>query len=157
MEGNATAPHASAVSIIGAPAHLPPHVRVLVMSSAAVRVCAHPGAASVVVPIGLLAMGAARHRALLFKVLADELGMPCRILKGRRLPGAPALCGPHRRDMWRALASAVGGWDYIMVMPFGTLVLAQQPASLLRLLLCKLSGVHAAVTSPPLHCRGCRQ
>jgi hypothetical protein len=43
--------------------------------------------ASVVVPIGLLAMGAARHRALLFKILADELRMPCRILKGRRLPG----------------------------------------------------------------------
>lgn len=54
-----------------------------------------PAAASVVVPIGLLAMGAARHRALLYKVLADELGMPCRILKGRRLPGGPrhaALC-----------------------------------------------------------------
>ena len=58
------------------------------------RVCAHPGAASVVVPIGLLAMGAARHRALLFKVLADELGMPCRILKGRRLPGELSVVPP---------------------------------------------------------------
>lgn len=43
--------------------------------------------ASVVVPIGLLHMGAARHRALLYKVLAGNLGLPCRILKGRRLVG----------------------------------------------------------------------
>jgi len=46
--------------------------------------------ASCVVPIGLLHMGAARHRALLFKVLAGDLGMPCRIIKGRRLLGARA-------------------------------------------------------------------
>ncbi|KAL4448958.1 hypothetical protein ABPG77_007675 [Micractinium sp. CCAP 211/92] len=37
--------------------------------------------ASVVVPIGLLHMGAARHRALLFKVLAGDLGLPCRIVR----------------------------------------------------------------------------
>lgn len=38
--------------------------------------------ASVVVPIGLLHMGAARHRALLFKVLAGDLGLPCRVVRG---------------------------------------------------------------------------
>ena len=45
---------------------------------------------SVVVPIGLLHMGAARHRALLYKVLAGDLGMPCRITNGRRMSGGGA-------------------------------------------------------------------
>ena len=46
--------------------------------------------ASVVVLIGLLHMGADRHRALLYKALADGLGLPCRIVKGRRLEGEAA-------------------------------------------------------------------
>ncbi|KAM2878207.1 hypothetical protein FF1_013830 [Malus domestica] len=37
---------------------------------------------SVVVPIGSLSVGLCRHRALLFKVLADTIGLPCRIAKG---------------------------------------------------------------------------
>ncbi|XP_022747277.1 serine/threonine-protein kinase CTR1-like [Durio zibethinus] len=37
---------------------------------------------SVVVPIGSLSIGLCRHRALLFKVLADTIDLPCRIAKG---------------------------------------------------------------------------
>ncbi|KAK9010371.1 hypothetical protein V6N11_036882 [Hibiscus sabdariffa] len=37
---------------------------------------------SVVVPIGSLSIGLCRHRALLFKVLADMTDLPCRISKG---------------------------------------------------------------------------
>ncbi|KAM6592955.1 hypothetical protein CsatA_000658 [Cannabis sativa] len=37
---------------------------------------------SVVVPIGTLSIGLCRHRALLFKVLADIIDLPCRIAKG---------------------------------------------------------------------------
>ncbi|KAL0397301.1 UNVERIFIED_CONTAM: putative serine/threonine-protein kinase SIS8 [Sesamum calycinum] len=34
---------------------------------------------SMVLPLGSLTIGLARHRALLFKVLADSLGIPCRV------------------------------------------------------------------------------
>ncbi|PIM98663.1 Tyrosine kinase [Handroanthus impetiginosus] len=37
---------------------------------------------SVVLPIGSLSVGLCRHRSLLFKVLADIIGLPCRIAKG---------------------------------------------------------------------------
>ncbi|CAA3007731.1 serine threonine- kinase CTR1 isoform X1 [Olea europaea subsp. europaea] len=37
---------------------------------------------SIVLPIGSLSVGLCRHRALLFKVLADIIGLPCRIAKG---------------------------------------------------------------------------
>ncbi|GFZ02466.1 protein kinase superfamily protein [Actinidia rufa] len=37
---------------------------------------------SVVLPIGRLVVGLCRHRALLFKVLADRIDLPCRIAKG---------------------------------------------------------------------------
>ncbi|XP_074276817.1 serine/threonine-protein kinase CTR1-like [Silene latifolia] len=37
---------------------------------------------SVVLPIGSLSTGLCRHRALLFKVLADAIDLPCRIAKG---------------------------------------------------------------------------
>ncbi|XP_057499743.1 serine/threonine-protein kinase CTR1-like isoform X1 [Actinidia eriantha] len=37
---------------------------------------------SVVLPIGSLVVGLCRHRALLFKVLADRIDLPCRIAKG---------------------------------------------------------------------------
>nr|CAB3451059.1 unnamed protein product [Digitaria exilis] len=43
---------------------------------------------SIVVPLGQLKIGLARHRALLFKVLADGLGVPCRLLKGRQYTGS---------------------------------------------------------------------
>ncbi|KAL8505033.1 hypothetical protein ACS0TY_016294 [Phlomoides rotata] len=37
---------------------------------------------SIVLPIGSLAVGLCKHRSLLFKVLADFIGLPCRIVKG---------------------------------------------------------------------------
>ncbi|XP_055807072.1 serine/threonine-protein kinase CTR1-like isoform X2 [Solanum dulcamara] len=37
---------------------------------------------SIVLPIGSLSVGLCRHRALLFKVLADIIDLPCRIAKG---------------------------------------------------------------------------
>uniref|UniRef100_A0A5B7CA37 non-specific serine/threonine protein kinase n=1 Tax=Davidia involucrata TaxID=16924 RepID=A0A5B7CA37_DAVIN len=39
---------------------------------------------SVVIPIGRLSVGFCVHRALLFKVLADSVNLPCRIAKGCR-------------------------------------------------------------------------
>ncbi|GLU16071.1 hypothetical protein SLE2022_325210 [Rubroshorea leprosula] len=36
----------------------------------------------IVLPIGSLSMGLCRHRAILFKKLADYIGLPCRIAKG---------------------------------------------------------------------------
>ncbi|GLT79927.1 hypothetical protein SLA2020_513930 [Shorea laevis] len=36
----------------------------------------------IVLPIGSLSMGLCRHRAILFKQLADYIGLPCRIAKG---------------------------------------------------------------------------
>ncbi|PWA80056.1 Armadillo repeat-containing protein 3 and Serine/threonine-protein kinase CTR1 [Artemisia annua] len=37
---------------------------------------------SVVLPMGSLSVGLCRHRALLFKILADTIDLPCRIAKG---------------------------------------------------------------------------
>ncbi|XP_058085948.1 serine/threonine-protein kinase CTR1 isoform X2 [Magnolia sinica] len=37
---------------------------------------------SIVFPVGSLSVGLCRHRALLFKVLADAIDLPCRIAKG---------------------------------------------------------------------------
>ncbi|KAF8404720.1 hypothetical protein HHK36_009609 [Tetracentron sinense] len=36
----------------------------------------------IVIPIGSLSMGLCRHRAILFKKLADYIGLPCRIARG---------------------------------------------------------------------------
>ncbi|XP_027339916.1 probable serine/threonine-protein kinase SIS8 isoform X1 [Abrus precatorius] len=43
---------------------------------------------SMVLPLGSLTIGLARHRALLFKVLADSLGIPCRLVKGLQYIGS---------------------------------------------------------------------
>ncbi|KAK7314640.1 hypothetical protein VNO77_33167 [Canavalia gladiata] len=43
---------------------------------------------SMVLPLGSLTIGLARHRALLFKVLADSLGVPCRLVKGLQYTGS---------------------------------------------------------------------
>ncbi|KAG4999341.1 hypothetical protein JHK87_020413 [Glycine soja] len=43
---------------------------------------------SMVLPLGSLTIGLARHRALLFKVLADTLGIPCRLVKGLQYMGS---------------------------------------------------------------------
>ncbi|XP_057850097.2 probable serine/threonine-protein kinase SIS8 [Cryptomeria japonica] len=42
---------------------------------------------NMVLPLGQLKVGLARHRALLFKVLADCVGIPCRLVKGRYYMG----------------------------------------------------------------------
>jgi len=46
-------------------------------------------AGSLVVRVGDLAVGLARHRALLFKALADACKLPCRLLRGPAHLGAP--------------------------------------------------------------------
>ncbi|CAN4086664.1 unnamed protein product [Withania somnifera] len=43
---------------------------------------------SMVLPLGSLTVGMARHRALLFKVLADSVGLPCRLVKGKEYTGS---------------------------------------------------------------------
>nr|BAD02482.1 enhanced disease resistance 1 [Delphinium hybrid cultivar] len=40
-----------------------------------------------VIPIGSVNIGLSRHRALLFKVLADNVGVPCRLVKGSHYTG----------------------------------------------------------------------
>ena len=48
-------------------------------------------AGSLVVGVGQLRVGLARHRALLFKALADAVKLPCRLLRGPVHLGAPVL------------------------------------------------------------------
>ncbi|XP_044476993.1 probable serine/threonine-protein kinase SIS8 isoform X2 [Mangifera indica] len=43
---------------------------------------------SMVLPLGSLKIGLARHRALLFKVIADSVGIPCRLVKGLQYTGS---------------------------------------------------------------------
>ncbi|KAL1338675.1 hypothetical protein AAHE18_10G228700 [Arachis hypogaea] len=43
---------------------------------------------SMVLPLGSLTIGLARHRALLFKVLADSVGIPCQLVKGLQYTGS---------------------------------------------------------------------
>ncbi|CAL5186657.1 unnamed protein product [Lathyrus oleraceus] len=43
---------------------------------------------SMVLPLGSLTIGLARHRALLFKVLADRLSIPSRLVKGQQYTGS---------------------------------------------------------------------
>ncbi|KAJ4961528.1 hypothetical protein NE237_021438 [Protea cynaroides] len=43
---------------------------------------------SMVLPLGSLTIGCARHRALLFKVLADSVSIPCRLVKGQQYTGS---------------------------------------------------------------------
>ncbi|KAJ0981683.1 hypothetical protein J5N97_009938 [Dioscorea zingiberensis] len=40
-----------------------------------------------VLPIGCVKLGLSRHRALLFKVLADKVGVPCKLVKGSHYTG----------------------------------------------------------------------
>eukprot|EP00250_Pteridium_aquilinum_P006238 c16196_g1_i1 orf=670-3183(-) len=42
---------------------------------------------NIVLPLGCLKIGLSRHRALLFKVLADHVGIPCRLVKGSHYTG----------------------------------------------------------------------
>ncbi|WJX72060.1 putative serine/threonine-protein kinase sis8 [Trifolium repens] len=43
---------------------------------------------SMILPLGSLTIGLARHRALLFKVLADSLSIPSRLVKGKQYTGS---------------------------------------------------------------------
>ena len=43
---------------------------------------------SLVLPLGALPVGLARHRALLFKALADASELPCQLLRGPSYLGA---------------------------------------------------------------------
>ncbi|KZV21726.1 hypothetical protein F511_02884 [Dorcoceras hygrometricum] len=43
---------------------------------------------SMVLPLGSLTIGLARHRALLFKILADSLDIPCCLVKGQDFTGS---------------------------------------------------------------------
>ncbi|XP_073148452.1 probable serine/threonine-protein kinase SIS8 isoform X2 [Henckelia pumila] len=43
---------------------------------------------SMVLPLGSLTIGLARHRALLFKILADSLDIPCCLVKGQEFTGS---------------------------------------------------------------------
>ncbi|XP_055960489.1 probable serine/threonine-protein kinase SIS8 isoform X2 [Mercurialis annua] len=43
---------------------------------------------SMVLPLGSLTIGLARHRALMFKVLTDSVGIPCRLVKGHQYTGS---------------------------------------------------------------------
>ncbi|CAN4108640.1 unnamed protein product [Withania somnifera] len=52
-------------------------------TSTELRTSLHTG----VLPIGSLKIGLSRHRALLFKVLADHVGIPCRLVKGSHYTG----------------------------------------------------------------------
>ncbi|XP_051123643.1 serine/threonine-protein kinase EDR1 isoform X2 [Andrographis paniculata] len=42
---------------------------------------------TIVLPLGSLRIGLSRHRALLFKALADSVGIPCRLVKGSHYTG----------------------------------------------------------------------
>lgn len=52
---------------------------------------------SVVIPISALTAGLARHRALLFKVLADFCQIPCRLLRGQFYTGDTVVLLPCTR------------------------------------------------------------
>lgn len=43
---------------------------------------------SMILPLGSLTIGLSRHRALLFKVLADSAGIPCQLVKGQQYTGS---------------------------------------------------------------------
>ncbi|KAJ6375875.1 hypothetical protein OIU77_000777 [Salix suchowensis] len=43
---------------------------------------------SMVLPLGSFTIGLPRHRALMFKVLADSVGIPCRLVKGHLYTGS---------------------------------------------------------------------
>ena len=60
-------------------------------------------AGSIVLPIGRLRVGLARHRALLFKTLADACELPCRMLRGPHIGGdhCPQMCRrAHAKRPW---------------------------------------------------------
>ncbi|XP_042411269.1 probable serine/threonine-protein kinase SIS8 isoform X2 [Zingiber officinale] len=61
---------------------------------------------SIVLLLGHLTVGLARHRALMFKVLADSLGISCRLVKGKQYTGSD--------DSALATVKLNDGRDYIV-------------------------------------------
>ncbi|KAM6592448.1 hypothetical protein CsatA_000151 [Cannabis sativa] len=61
---------------------------------------------SMVLPLGSLKIGLARHRALLFKVLADSVTIPCRLVKGPQYTGSS--------DVAMNFVKINGGREYIV-------------------------------------------
>ncbi|XP_002530885.3 serine/threonine-protein kinase CTR1 [Ricinus communis] len=78
---------------------------------------------SVVLPIGNLPVGLCVHRALLFKVLADSINLPCRIAKG---------CKHCRRDVAASCLVQVGSEREYLVDLFGKPGTLSQPDSSLN-------------------------
>ena len=67
-------------------------------------------AGSIVLPIGRLSVGLARHRALLFKTLADACELPCRMLRGPHIGRGPVTTPSccYARFWMRPLGSRTG-------------------------------------------------
>ncbi|XP_044471861.1 serine/threonine-protein kinase EDR1 isoform X3 [Mangifera indica] len=79
-----------------------------------------------ILPLGCLDVGLSRHRALLFKVLADRIGLPCMLVKGS--------CYTGTDDGAVNLIRIDNGCEYIidlMGAP-GTLIPAEVPSSYLQ-------------------------
>ncbi|KAF9676585.1 hypothetical protein SADUNF_Sadunf08G0017600 [Salix dunnii] len=93
---------------------------------------------SVVLPIGSLSIGLCVHRALLFKVLADSINLPCRIVKG---------CKYCRRDVVSSCLVQVGNDREYFVDLIGNPGALSQPDSSLN---CSSS---ISVSSPLSHPR----
>ncbi|RAL37980.1 hypothetical protein DM860_000674 [Cuscuta australis] len=78
---------------------------------------------SIILPLGCLNVGLSRHRALLFKVLADRINLPCKLVKGSYYTGTD--------DGAVNLIKFENGSEYIidlMGAP-GTLIPAEAPNS----------------------------
>ncbi|KAG6491815.1 hypothetical protein ZIOFF_046753 [Zingiber officinale] len=81
---------------------------------------------SIVLLLGHLTVGLARHRALMFKVLADSLGISCRLVKGKQYTGSDdsALAtvklndgrffGEERKTRGNSPPDMLDSWDYIV-------------------------------------------
>lgn len=81
---------------------------------------------TIVLPLGCLDIGLSRHRALLFKVLADRINIPCKLVKGSYYTGTD--------DGAVNLIKADDGSEYIIDMMGapGTLIPAEVPSSQLE-------------------------
>ncbi|KAK7355262.1 hypothetical protein VNO80_14513 [Phaseolus coccineus] len=91
---------------------------------------------SVIIPVGSLPIGLCVHRALLFKVLADLINLPCRIAKG---------CKYCRKDMGASCIVQFGSDREYMIDLIGRPGAACQPDSSLN------SASSMLVASPLCH------
>ncbi|KAK4414201.1 putative serine/threonine-protein kinase SIS8 [Sesamum alatum] len=100
---------------------------------------------SMVLPLGSLTIGLARHRALLFKVLADSLGIPCRLVKGRQFTGSD--------DVAMSFVKIDGGREYIvdLMADPGTLIPSDAAGSHIDFEDSFLSTTPAPIDALPSH------